>query len=175
MHRPVALLVGGALLLWGIRLMSRAASLPVPRAALDAAIAARRADQIKRGVPTDGLPGSPFGMRADPFGGPTRTFHAGADFAVPRGTPLLAVDDGVVVSVELGTSAGDVVRYKTRHGRWSCMHLDRVDVVVGDRVAAGQTIGATGATGRVTGPHLHLELKPDGAPGAVDPLPFLPL
>jgi len=102
------------------------------------------------------------------------------DIVVPDGTDLLAVDDGEVVAVQLGTSAGNIVRYMTSHGRVSCMHLSRILVAVGDSVTAGDVIGATGFTGRVSPPgpagaHLHLELKPNGATSSVDPLPFLPV
>jgi murein DD-endopeptidase MepM/ murein hydrolase activator NlpD len=145
------------------------ASLPVPFAALAAAVAGRKA----RGLTGAG---SPFGNRPDPLdpNGPPR-FHAGTDIAVPTGTPLIAVDDGVVSEARMTESAGLIVRYNTRSGRVSCMHLSRLDVAANDTVRAGQVIGATGASGNVTGPHLHIEFKPKGASSAVDPLPFFPL
>jgi len=101
--------------------------------------------------------------------------HAGTDVAVPTGTPLVAVLDGVVSEVSRG-SAGLVVRYQTALGRVSCMHLDSLAprIVVGATVSGGEVIGATGQSGNVTGPHLHLELRPIGASSSVDPLPFSP-
>jgi len=146
----------------------RFASLPVPLDAYTAAIAKNRAEG-RAG------PGSPFGDRVDPLNPSQRRFHAGTDVRVPVGTPLLAVDAGTVVQVQRGTTAGNIVRYSTPFGRVSCMHLETIAVDVGDRVQAGQHIGTTGATGNVTGAHLHLELRPDGADSAVDPLPFFPV
>lgn len=149
----------------------RFASLPVPADAYAAALARNRAEKPPRAGP-----GSPFGPRVDPFDPSVRSFHAGTDVRVPTGTPLLAVDAGTVVQIQRGTNAGNIVRYSTVHGRVSCMHLESITVDVGDAVQAGQQIGTTGATGsRSTGPHLHLELRPDGADSAVDPLPFFPV
>lgn len=148
--------------------VARFPSLPVPVDAYRAAVRARRA----RGLPG---PGSLFGTRPDPLhpDGPPR-HHAGIDVAVPTGTPLLAVADGVVTEARTSTSAGLLVRYETAWGRVSCMHLSRLDVAVGARVRAGEVIGACGASGNVTGPHLHLELRPSPVGGAVDPLPLFP-
>jgi murein DD-endopeptidase MepM/ murein hydrolase activator NlpD len=165
----IPLFVGGLLLLTltgGSTVLF--ASLPVPREAFCAACRRRRAEGKSE-------PGSLFGVRADPFAPSASSFHAGVDVVCPSGTDLLAVDDGVVTEVRPTSSAGMFVRYETAAGRVSCFHLSRLDVRVGDVVAAGQVIGATGATGRVTGAHLHLEFKPDRAPSSVDPLPFFPL
>lgn len=143
------------------------ASLPVPLSAYLAAVA-RRAARGESG------PGSPFGIRPDPFGSAPPKLHAGQDVAVPEGTLLLAVDDGEVVEVRDTESAGLVVRYRTADGLVSCMHLQSASVFVGGRVLAGEVIGHTGASGRVTGAHLHLEFRPAGASGNVDPLPLFP-
>jgi murein DD-endopeptidase MepM/ murein hydrolase activator NlpD len=101
--------------------------------------------------------------------------HAGVDVACPTGTVLLAVDAGTVIEARRSESAGLLVRYETRRGRVSCMHLSALSVAVGDVLRPGQVIGATGATGNVTGAHLHLEFKPTGAAASVDPLPFFPV
>lgn len=146
------------------------ASLPIPRETYDAVVADRR----RRGLPA---PGSLFGMRPNPLDpdAPAK-FHAGVDVACATGTPLLAVDDGVVVEARLTESAGHIIRYRTALGVVSAMHLDGPAFAsVGEAVRAGERIGTTGATGRVTGPHLHLEFKPAGASSAVDPLPFFPV
>lgn len=160
------LLVGGLVV---TMTRKRFAFLPVPQAAWDAAVA-RRAANGQRGA------GSGFGLREDPLNPGTQRMHAGTDVAVPVGTPLIAVLDGVVSEVSRG-SAGLVVRYQTALGRVSCMHLDSLAprVVTGATVSAGEVIGATGQSGNVTGPHLHLELRPIGASSSVDPLPFFPL
>ncbi len=115
----------------------------------------------------------------DRFGVPRPTaadphkIHPGIDLRAAIGTPVFAVDDGRVTSIELGTSAGNIVRYVTRHGRVSCMHLQGVDCSIGDDVVAGQQIARSGNTGQGnTGPHLHLELKPTGLAHSVDPGPY---
>lgn len=95
--------------------------------------------------------------------------HNGTDFAMSTGTPVLTTGDGVVTRVENHPFAGKYVevshgtRYTTRY-----LHLDRIDVRQGQEVDRGQRIGLSGATGRVTGAHLHFELHINGRP--VDPM-----
>ncbi|SEA01131.1 peptidoglycan DD-metalloendopeptidase family protein [Alkalimonas amylolytica] len=85
--------------------------------------------------------------------------HNGTDFATPIGTPVLAAADGTVIRVENHPFAGRYVEiqhhghYKTRY-----LHLDRALVRAGQRVGRGQRIALSGASGRVTGAHLHYEL-----------------
>lgn len=153
----------------------RFAASPLTPAAIAAARALRAQQRAAKGLPSDGLPGSPWGPRPDPLNPSVITFHGGADFAVPTGTPVFAVDDGVVVEARESVNAGRLIRYDTAHGRVSVMHLSAIGVAVGDTVKAGQQIGASGNTGaRTTGAHLHLEYLPHGARGTVDPLPLIP-
>ncbi|MCH8536773.1 MAG: peptidoglycan DD-metalloendopeptidase family protein [Alkalimonas sp.] len=91
--------------------------------------------------------------------------HNGTDFATPTGTPVLAAADGRVIRVENHPFAGRYIeiqhhgQYKTRY-----LHLDRALVRNGQRVERGQRIALSGATGRVTGPHLHYELHVNNRP-----------
>ncbi|MBY5979523.1 peptidoglycan DD-metalloendopeptidase family protein [Ferrimonas balearica] len=91
--------------------------------------------------------------------------HNGTDFAAPTGTPILAAGDGRVTRVENHPIAGKYVviehggQYRTRY-----LHMSRIDVKRGQSVTRGQQIGAVGATGRVTGPHLHYEFHIKGRP-----------
>lgn len=91
--------------------------------------------------------------------------HNGTDFAMSTGTPVLTTGDGVVTRVENHPFAGLYVevshgtRYTTRY-----LHLSRIDVRRGQEVSRGQRIGLSGATGRVTGAHLHFELHINGRP-----------
>ncbi|UNK57603.1 M23 family metallopeptidase [Pseudoxanthomonas daejeonensis] len=83
--------------------------------------------------------------------------HSGMDIAAPTGTPVLAPAAGVVTfaAPDLYLTGGTVL---LDHGfgiSSNFLHLSRIDVKVGDRVEQGQVIGAVGATGRATGPHLH--------------------
>ena len=83
--------------------------------------------------------------------------HSGMDIAAPTGTPVKAPAAGVVTfaAPDLYLTGGTVL---LDHGfgiSSNFLHLSRIDVKVGDRIAQGQTIGAVGATGRATGPHLH--------------------
>jgi len=83
--------------------------------------------------------------------------HSGMDIAAPQGTPVLAPAAGVVTFADPDLYlTGGTVLLDHGHGVSSnFLHLSRIDVHVGDRVVQGQVIGAVGATGRATGPHLH--------------------
>lgn len=95
--------------------------------------------------------------------------HTGLDFATAEGSPLRAVQDGVVVSTGYDGAYGTktVLRLTDGTELWYC-HQSAVTVAPGQRVAAGEVIGYVGSTGNVTGPHLHLEVRPGGGE-AVDP------
>ncbi len=85
--------------------------------------------------------------------------HKGVDFALPIGTPVLAVGDGEVVVAKNGGAAGNYVAI--RHGRQYMtryMHLKKVLVKPGQKVKRGDRIALSGNTGRSTGPHLHYEI-----------------
>lgn len=99
--------------------------------------------------------------------------HTGLDFAAPSGTAVHSVAAGRVVSTGYDGRYGNktVIRLPGGTELWYC-HQDEIDVRVGQRIRAGQVIGAVGSTGNVTGPHLHLEVRP-GADEPVDPLTWL--
>jgi len=114
---------------------------------------------------------SPFGLRKDPFHGASKR-HSGLDLAAPRGTPVLAMADGTVVSAGSRGGYGNCVEVRHDNGvvtRYA--HQDRLDVEPGQRVTAGTRLGTVGSSGRATGPHLHLEVRVKGR--AVDPYDFL--
>jgi murein DD-endopeptidase MepM/ murein hydrolase activator NlpD len=94
--------------------------------------------------------------------------HAGLDFAAPEGTPLVAIGAGVVTEVGYDGAYGNktVITLEDGTELWYC-HQSSQTVVVGDRVAPGDGIGAVGSTGNTTGPHLHLEVRVNGEP--IDP------
>lgn len=131
------------------------------------------------------------------FRTPQRPAHHGIDIGAPKGTPIYAAADGVVIMMRCDAStaggapyscdvdgspsirgcgwyidilhAGDVV---TRY----CHMLSQPMVGVGDPVAAGQPVGVVGSSGRSSGPHLHFEVHLNGdrsSAGAIDPVPFL--
>ena len=82
--------------------------------------------------------------------------HSGMDIAVPAGTPVKAPAAGVVTLADDLYLTGGTILLDHGHGVSSnFLHLSRMDVEAGDRVAQGEVIGAVGATGRATGPHLH--------------------
>lgn len=84
--------------------------------------------------------------------------HHGIDLAAPRGTPVLAVAAGTVLEAAFDAAWGHYVRVD--HGADTSsllIHLDRIDVAPGQRVKAGDLLGTSGASGKATGPHLHLE------------------
>ncbi|OGQ11383.1 MAG: hypothetical protein A2138_27015 [Deltaproteobacteria bacterium RBG_16_71_12] len=117
--------------------------------------------------PLDGLRvTSSFGRRGV-------TVHAGVDLRARKGTPVRAVDDGVVARAGENKRAGKYVVLALDSGwRAGYAHLSQVDVAAKQRVVAGQRIGLSGATGRARGPHLHFKLRaPSGK--LVDPWPLL--
>jgi murein DD-endopeptidase MepM/ murein hydrolase activator NlpD len=111
--------------------------------------------------------GDPFGPRA---GG---RFHTGIDLPAPTGTPVRAAAGGRVAWAAFHAGGwGYLVTLANGHGvRTLYAHLSRIDVQVGQRVTRGAVLGAVGATGDATGPHLHFEVRVRGA--AVDPVPAL--
>lgn len=119
-------------------------------------------------VPIAGAVVSGFGVRSV-FNNEPRAPHGGADFASPEGTPVVAPDAGDVVLVQNLYFTGNTVVIDHGVGLQSLFaHLSRMDVHEGDVVTRGQIVGAVGATGRATGPHLHWTVRLNGA--RVDPL-----
>jgi murein DD-endopeptidase MepM/ murein hydrolase activator NlpD len=96
-------------------------------------------------------------------------YHTGLDFAAPSGTEIHAVANGVVTSVGYDGAYGNktVITLDDGTELWFC-HQTSYTVSVGQEVHAGDLIGYVGSTGNVTGPHLHLEVRP-GAGDPVDP------
>jgi murein DD-endopeptidase MepM/ murein hydrolase activator NlpD len=122
---------------------------------------------LQLALPVQGRRSSPFGLRRT-FNGQSRNPHSGLDLAGPVGTAVLAPAAGRVIdagdyffnglSVFVDHGSGLVTMY---------CHLSTIDVRVGDQVAVGDRLGAVGATGRVTGPHLHWGVALNGA--MIDP------
>jgi murein DD-endopeptidase MepM/ murein hydrolase activator NlpD len=122
-------------------------------------------------VPIAGAVVSGFGVRSV-FNNEPRAPHGGADFASPEGTPVVAPDAGEVVLAKDLYFTGNTVVIDHGVGLQSLFaHLSRTDVHEGEIVARGQILGAVGATGRATGPHLHWTVRLNGA--RVDPLSLI--
>jgi len=114
---------------------------------------------------------SAFGTRSV-FNGQPRSAHGGADFLSPAGTPIHAPNAGRIVLARDLYFSGNTVVIDHGLGLFSMLaHLSAIDVHEGDGVTADQRIGLVGATGRVTGPHLHWAVRAGGA--RVDPLSLL--
>ncbi len=105
---------------------------------------------------------SGFAMRMHPILNRWRQ-HNGVDYAAPQGTPVRVVGDGIVDFAGWQNGYGNVVEVKHANGKATLYaHLSRLDVKKGQRVEQGQHIGAVGATGWATGPHLHFEFRING-------------
>ncbi len=114
-----------------------------------------------------------FGSRRV-FNGTPRSPHAGLDLAAHQGQPVVAPAPGrVALAEDLYFSGGTVILDHGAGVFTSYFHLSRIDVRVGEIVAEGADIGAVGATGRATGPHLHWSARVEGA--RVNPLGLLKL
>jgi murein DD-endopeptidase MepM/ murein hydrolase activator NlpD len=106
---------------------------------------------------------SKFGdTRLSAYSGGTRP-HKGVDIAAPRGTPVFAPSDGVVSFVGQESDVGRLIFIDHGHGFTTMYgHLNKAFVHRGDKVRKGQIIGAVGASGNCTGPHLHYEVRLQG-------------
>ena len=121
--------------------------------------------------PVAGAIASSFGTRSI-YNGESRPPHSGADFRSPEGTPVHAPAGGRVVLARELYFSGNTLVIDHGLGVFSLLaHLSTFDVREGDSVAADQILGRVGATGRVTGPHLHWAMRVGGA--RVDPLSVL--
>jgi len=95
--------------------------------------------------------------------------HTGLDFAAPTDTPIRSIAPGIVTQTGYAGAYGNqtIVRLSDGAMLWYC-HQNSITVSAGDRVVAGEQIGTVGSTGNVTGPHLHLEVRPGGG-DPIDP------
>lgn len=109
-------------------------------------------------------PGSAYGWRIHPIWGDMR-FHAGEDIGAPSGTPILAADSGIATVIpDNGNGYGNYVIINHGGGRTTLYaHMSGFAVSNGASVTQGQTIGYVGSTGNSTGPHLHFEVRVNGA------------
>ncbi len=112
---------------------------------------------------------SDFGTRRSYNGGPVTSYHEGTDFHGQVGTPIHAPAAGRVVLAEKLTVRGNTVLIDHGLGVYSGLfHMSQIKVQVGQMVKPGDVVGLVGATGLVTGPHLHWDLRLVGL--NVDPL-----
>ncbi len=124
-------------------------------------------------APLAAKPTDSFGTRRM-FNGKLASIHKGADFHAATGTPVHASNGGVVVLARPLYYEGNCVIIDHGQGLFTLsMHFSRIDVHEGQRVAAGERLGLSGATGRVTGPHLHWAVRWQGA--YLDPVKLLRL
>ncbi|MET7889703.1 M23 family metallopeptidase [Streptomyces mirabilis] len=102
-------------------------------------------------------------------------YHTGVDFVVPTGTTIKAIAAGTVVSAGWGGAYGNQVVIQHADGRYSqYAHLSALSVSAGQTVTEGRQIGLSGATGNVTGPHLHFEIRTTPNYGSdMDPVAYL--
>ena len=121
--------------------------------------------------PLEGTVTSNFGARSY-YNGQPRSPHAGVDFVAKTGTAIRAPNRGTVVLASPLYFTGNTVVIDHGQRLFSVFaHLSEIHVQPGSVVATGTTVGLVGATGRVTGPHLHWSIRLDGA--RVDPLALI--
>ena len=107
---------------------------------------------------------SNYGWRIDPFTG-QKSFHEGIDFPADVGTPIVAAASGIVIFADVHPQYGKMVEIDHGNGLVSrYAHASVLLVKEGDLVVRGQRLARVGTTGRSTGPHLHFEVRLNGAP-----------
>ncbi|QPK94404.1 M23 family metallopeptidase [Actinomyces sp. zg-332] len=120
---------------------------------------------------------SPFGYRSDPLSG-RNVLHSGADLAGPVNTPIMSIADGKVKTVDVYGGAGRVIivhniKGVEIHSWYLHMYPNGIYVKEGQEVKMGDIIAGIGSSGYSTGPHLHIEIHPNGDDDAVDPIRWL--
>lgn len=112
-----------------------------------------------------------FGVRSDPFSG-EGAMHTGVDISAPVGTPVHATADGIVIHAGWNGGYGRcvIIDHGNNYQTWYA-HLSRLDVIQGQEIRQGETLGAVGSSGRSTGSHLHYEVRIGSTP--VNPYRFL--
>ena len=116
--------------------------------------------------------GTPYGQAGSMW---SSGHHTGQDFVVPTGTAVHAVAEGTVVTAGWGGAYGNQVVIRHADGKYTqYAHLSSLKVSSGQSVRSGQDIGLSGATGNVTGPHLHFEVRTGPEYGSdIDPMSYL--
>jgi murein DD-endopeptidase MepM/ murein hydrolase activator NlpD len=123
--------------------------------------------------PVDAPVSDVFGTRRV-FNGATKSVHQGLDYRVPSATPVNAINSGTVILAQPLYFEGNCVTIDHGQGLLSLyLHLSELKVKVGDKVERNQEIGLSGATGRATGPHLHIAVRWQGV--YLDPAALLAL
>ena len=121
--------------------------------------------------PLDGRLMSPFGGRSDPFSG-EGAIHTGVDLSAQYGTPVRATADGMVAFASWGGQYGKLVIVDHGNGMQTYYaHMSQFDVITGQEIRRGDTVGRSGSSGKSTGPHLHYEVRMGGTP--INPYPYL--
>ncbi|MEV0321390.1 M23 family metallopeptidase [Streptomyces sp. NPDC050658] len=112
-----------------------------------------------------------YGIRGNWLAG----HHTGIDLAVPQGSAVHAVGAGTVVLARWSGAYGKAVTVRLRDGHYAVYaHLSRIAVRQGARIGTGDRLGSSGATGRATGPHLHLEIRARRGYGSdINPVTYL--
>jgi murein DD-endopeptidase MepM/ murein hydrolase activator NlpD len=124
-------------------------------------------------LPDDGLLWPVSGMINSSFGPRGASFHDGIDIAAPEGTPILAIERGEVAYSDQLRGYGNIVIIRHAGAMISVYAHNQINLVrEGQQVERGTIIAKVGSTGRVTGPHLHFEIRKNNA--AQDPLRYLP-
>lgn len=164
-REPYRIFVGQRLLIPGREAVARPAEPALTRPPANGAVAR---ETIERTLlwPVSGSVNSGFGPRGSGF-------HDGVDIAAPEGTPIRAVEHGEVIYSDQLRGYGNMVIIRHSDGIVSVYAHNQVNLVRdGQQVVRGEVIGRVGSTGRVTGPHLHFEIRKNNL--AQDPLLYLP-
>ncbi|MFI8854792.1 peptidoglycan DD-metalloendopeptidase family protein [Streptomyces sp. NPDC053499] len=122
--------------------------------------------------PVNGPLGTPYHQRGGAW---SSGLHTGIDFTVPTGTTVKAAGAGTVKTAGKGGAYGNQVVIRHTDGTYSqYAHLSKISVSTGQHLKAGQKIGLSGATGNVSGPHLHFEIRTGPEYGSdIDPVAYL--